>query len=556
MAADFVSEVDRKFFSNNMLSNDDWDSTNMDLSDLLNGEFPTDELVNSLQNDFPSCFDGDSLPILSGSTLHDDLMQELSDSSDSGISGVINQYDVQSPDIKHEPLSPASSLSSENSDSTSIQMLTDTTLINESPPSSPFQYTVEDGKVCILPDLSVPVLTEPEDVKPTIVFGTQLVGTNLQAPVQNINSIMNSKVKIQPKPLTNTSSITTTPVQQHAPLSPVTNMSVPKTEPGKPLVLTPEEFQRLTDQGLLKFQPPTTQPTKVVKPIHVASPTLNIHPSSIINVDNDIKSMKRQQRMIKNRESASLSRKRKKEYLTSLEEQIKEYNLENQQLKHENINLKKKLELLQSENEQLKKSSPFSPAKKICLMAIFVLFSLNFASFRLAEQLAGWMDRHEKTKTAAALKKNKNKLKQKKLSPLQASLQKMKAKHRLRQKYAEYNYQVQLFQGSEDRDFWKAVSRRNDTFYVLSFNEDYFLVPAVAHNKTMRPRMSLMMPAVALNESMQPPAGKIGMMQIDCEVLNTQLIHVQKSAIPQHFTQRNSSFTRSEEESFFPSKEG
>lgn len=108
-------------------------------------------------------------------------------------------------------------------------MHTDTTLINESPPSSPFQYTIEDGKVCILPDLSVPVLTEPEDVKPTIVFGTQLVGTNLQAaPVQNINSIMNSKVKIQPKPLSNTTS-TTKPGQQHAPLSPVTNMSVPKT---------------------------------------------------------------------------------------------------------------------------------------------------------------------------------------------------------------------------------------------------------------------------------------------------------------------------------------
>lgn len=36
---------------------------------------------------FQSCFDGDSLPILSGNSLHDDLMQELSDSSDSGISG-------------------------------------------------------------------------------------------------------------------------------------------------------------------------------------------------------------------------------------------------------------------------------------------------------------------------------------------------------------------------------------------------------------------------------------------------------------------------------------
>lgn len=49
--------------------------------------------------------------------------------------------------------------------------------------------------------------------------------------------------------------------------------------------------------------------------------------------DPKLKAFKRQQRMIRNRESASLSRKKKKEYVSSLEKRIDDLVQENIQLK-------------------------------------------------------------------------------------------------------------------------------------------------------------------------------------------------------------------------------
>lgn len=37
-----------------------------------------------------------------------------------------------------------------------------------------------------------------------------------------------------------------------------------------------------------------------------------------------------------------------------------------------------------------------------------------------------------------------------------------------------------------------------------------------------------------VTETMQAPMGSVAMMQIDCEVLATRLVHVEKSALPVH----------------------
>lgn len=83
--------------------------------------------------------------------------------------------------------------------------------------------------------------------------------------------------------------------------------------------------------------------------------------------------------------------------------------------------------------------------------------------------------------------------------------------------------------------FLEAIQRRDDTYYVVSFSPDHLLVPAIARNDSARPRMSLLMPTPRpINESLAPPEAHIAMMQIDCEVMHTRLVHVSEEVVPDH----------------------
>lgn len=48
-------------------------------------------------------------------------------------------------------------------------------------------------------------------------------------------------------------------------------------------------------------------------------------------------------------------------------------------------------------------------------------------------------------------------------------------------------------------EFYQAINRRDDTFYVVSFSEQHMLLPALYHNNTRRPKMSLLMPSMFPN---------------------------------------------------------
>ncbi|CAH0553451.1 unnamed protein product [Brassicogethes aeneus] len=327
------------------------------------------------------------------------------------------------------------------------------------------------------------------------------------------------------------------------------------------------------------------------------------------NIDPRI--LKRQQRKIKNRESACLSRKKKKDYLTSLEEKVKELTDENYNLQLENNQLKERLQefisvpvpTLTSKNvkqsivlcvflfvvainfdalrgtfntkQELDKIIQKSPIPKLDHHGRSLLWTpeeeikkntSNYSpltmcpvtinqteSARLVLELERWIgkpiDTKKPSKVAEIISKKQQRANRKrkyKSAPL------MEYKNHgiasLPAKQAGNN-ELQVFLPSTEQlyaEFFEAINRQSDTFYVVSFSDHHMLLPALHHNKTQRPKMSLIMPSMLPNGS-TPQGTLMPLMQIDCEVLDTRLIHVKYGTIPQHLrTSENATATKPE----------
>uniref|UniRef100_A0A3B3D8K1 Activating transcription factor 6 n=1 Tax=Oryzias melastigma TaxID=30732 RepID=A0A3B3D8K1_ORYME len=424
----------------------------------------------------------------------------------------------------------------------------------------------------------------------------------LKRPIQT-----GPKISIQPKPIITTVPLATTP----AALQPKTIIIQPLQTTVLPVVKqTPVSIQPAPPSGpsivlsqpsqLLQIQTPQAITGGVVamptlsqdRPVSVSAPPLVSVQLRSPSSDDDLS--QRQQRMIKNRESASLSRKKKKEYLMSLEARLKLALSENAVLKSENGSLKKQLEGLLSENTVLKATAP--KRRAVCLMVVLVFLVLNvgptsllqggpdsslevapmqpsgrhllgfsseylvsdnnchfthslFAFFssssaggkalmvvkdpvflrppppcqpsinrtkciQLAHELSGWVHRHEVEQTKS------RRMSSSPHRPTRTTL----VSHNHKQinpiiRVAEKMSELQLYYAPKHvySDFFEELNRQADTFYVVSFR---------------RPTLTYSLLLLGSTDSIIGGKDFQVMMQIDCEVTDTRILHIRSSSIP------------------------
>ncbi|KAK3542044.1 hypothetical protein QTP86_011345 [Hemibagrus guttatus] len=577
----------------------------------------------------------------------DELLQALSNAGYTGSAADLN-LDMDLPvwssdmwtdsssvctdgDISTDSLSPAHMLISVSSP-TSTEAHSPCSLLQDEA-LSPLSIQSQPSPLSVCSDSSGSV--EPPPAKKPVKKTNQIKAKPVMRPIH-----LSPKVSIQPKPL-----LAALPITQTAALptktiiiQPVQATIVPVVKPA-PVTIQPAPpagHPTLLSQptSVLQLQPPQVVPaaTRVLTlpsmaQDRVTNPASPATPSPVIGIplrnpssEEDFSTSRRQQRMIKNRESASLSRKKKKEYLLTLEARLKVALCENEKLKNENGTLKRQLEGLLSENTILKATAP--KRRAVCLMVVLVFLAINIvpmslferdadarfaaapspssrhllgfsskinsnmeASFqdslssnkledlesmphekalmvvkrdslffrtpppppcqpsvnrtkciKLASELKGWVHRHEAERT----KNQRNSSTHSRARTITKMASKKAEVPQIvtvqypdsSDKHSGNELQVYYAPHNTYSNFFDELNRRGDTFYVISFRRDHLLLPATNHNRGSRPKMSLVLPAMNINESVIKDKEFEVMMQIDCEVMDTRILHIKSSSIP------------------------
>ncbi|XP_018610006.1 cyclic AMP-dependent transcription factor ATF-6 beta isoform X3 [Scleropages formosus] len=616
MTADLLSDLDSRFFADNLLTSEDWDACLYQCESMEEGE----------DGDFARGLKYDAM-------VDNDLILTLDPDNPTSPWKHFSDNLLPVFQVKAEPLSPASSLTSDCSLSSAPE--TQVIVKGENPPTPPYMF----GDILSPPVGTVQVTltpsSQPQQPQTQTHSGSEPQAQAVVAPspaALKASTILSSKPPIQPRPVC----VATLPVSQSpSPAKALILQSLPSMDQNRPVVLSPPVCLG-SAPAIVKVEPVSPSLSHCAAPAAPATAKPIIPATSLPGTnsnDIDMKVLKRQQRMIKNRESACQSRKKKKEYLQSLEAQLREAQRENERLRRENQALRERLagkegsesgnnkravcimvlllfitfsfrpvsiterkletglregaapltgrhlleigeaedrsktrgserareERLESEEDgeerwrrgdvdressdsfQLRNlSGVFSDVKDLVLPDLDRYFTSSDCrqfnrseSLRLADELRGWAHRHQIDR-----KKSGGKPKMAKKARVAQKAQHRKtnfSRYLPVQTHSSVESQLQVFPGPEViySDFFDAIDRREDTFYVVSFRRDHLLLPAISHNKTTRPKMSLVMPAMSINESMYGSAkGYEMMMQVDCEVMDTRIVPIKSSSVP------------------------
>ncbi|KAL3171514.1 hypothetical protein MRX96_013718 [Rhipicephalus microplus] len=626
-----LQELDRGFLADNMLSQEDYNYIFKDTS----GDDDYDRILNSSTAEYGSSqsenFRFNELNWSPTDTEMEPFSQDSNYSypdPDTFLNTVLKSDPTLAPNPTSVPDTPPDTPPTESGSSTPPHSLD----------SSRSLLTVSASSVASKPmSAQVPPVT-PAKVAPSVVMVSSQPRSGLERAQKTLllsrgefNQLASQRVITIKTPTTGTGSVKKAAV-------------VPKIVTSQPIAkvvkMTIPTISKVTSTASGNNTTPATLPSVKTEPIMVSTPTGIYGVSTTLQQLNDSKAFKRQQRMIKNRESACLSRKKEKrgplhifcatmQYLQQLEMNVRELSAENSRLKEELTHLRHRVAQLESE-AKIKQPSFSNIKRTTAFMAVMFLLTFNLVPFsglfrdsvqnggdRLvlrSGQSSGWgrhllwsqsdlsaedtnfvpelqpsvsdtgepptsnggdqsaeflgaLDAHSNShngsfKCPSSINQTESLRLQSQLRGLANHVENMNLRLTEQRKKPSLPRQPLVrkpllqtwistrhasgssgvygenWKAKRNEELYEAIQRKDDTFYFVSFSGDYLLLSANSENSTAMPRMSLVMPAGTFHESTHMVKEHVPMVQIDCEVMSTKIIHVKESVIPPHLRQQ------------------